>query len=514
MSLFSTFFVSPTVRALRHAGDAVREQMRMEGDVDGLAVIIGSGFGGLCAAIKFEQLGVPYVVLEKEDDLGGTWYKNTYPGCQCDIPTMLYSYSFELNPDWSDNYAYQPQILEYLRHCADKYNIRSHIKFHKEVTECNYDQENCLWSVNCKDGSEYRGKYLIRAMGGLDVPFFPDIAGKESFPGASFHSAHWDHSIDLKGKRVAVIGNGASAVQFVPRIANEVDQLYVYQRTNHWIMPRPDAKIPKFLNFACRWIPGLNFTLRTLVYWLQETLFTIVFTRDRFTAKGYANLLRWFMRKQLKHDQDMIKNLQPVFSPGCKRLLLTNEYYPTLMRDNVELLVDRIVAIEGNTLISEKGTRREADVMIYATGFKPFNVGSMITNGLNGKELGRDVMKDHPRSFLGVSFHDFPNCFTLLGPNTALGHNSVVIMIEAQMEHILEVIANAERAKVKEVNVKRETVDRWMKTIEIEFPGKVWATCGSWYLDEKGHNYTLYPKHTFEYMYDCQDTSITNFECR
>eukprot|EP00127_Corallochytrium_limacisporum_P006017 Clim_evm6s216 gene=Clim_evmTU6s216 len=496
-ALWRMIFGGVSEKHLTNAGEKCRDGPMRDGEMDGLVVIVGAGFSGMCMAIKLKQRGVPFIILEKESGLGGTWYKNTYPGCQCDVPSVLYSYSFEQKADWTETFARQKEILEYQQHCAEKYGILPYMRFNKTVVGAHYDDDTCRWTIHCADGSNYVGKYAVRATGGLDEPAYPEVPGRETFAGPTFHSARWNHDVDLTNKRVAVIGNAASAIQFVPIIAKQVQHLTVFQRTPQWITVRPERQYTSVERFLFRYLPGFLSLYRLGSYLFNEMLFRIIWVKGSMFAP--------LVRKEFVHSltdnvrsKEMQKQLRPDYPPGCKRLLMSNDFYRTLNQDNVDLVTDAMTEFKPTGITTADGTHHEFDVIIYATGFNLMATIQTEVKGKGGRDL-ETMVGEEPHTFLGIMIHGFPNTFGILGPNTGLGHNSIIYMIECQVNWALEVMSCTEKLGASEVDVKDEVVEQWMNKIGGQFKGKVWNDCKSWYLNSKGFPYALYPNHTFQY---------------
>ncbi|MFI6451369.1 flavin-containing monooxygenase [Streptosporangium amethystogenes] len=461
--------------------------------------IIGSGFAGLGMAIKLKEAGYhDFVILEKDHEVGGTWRDNTYPGCACDVPSHLYSFSYELNPNWSRMFSGQAEIWDYLRACVAKYALEPHLRLGTKVSELQYDDTARHWRVSVENGEAFTTNAVVSGGGALHVPSFPAIPGRESFAGVSFHSAEWDHSVDLTGKRVAVIGTGASAVQFVPRIAPRVSRLHLFQRTPPWIQPKPDfvfsARAKRLLA-----LPGAARTLRTSIYWAMESL-----------AMGFAvdpRLMRTHQRAALYHltskvsDPVLRAKLTPNYTIGCKRMLLSNDYYPAMVRDNVEVITDGVREIRENSIVDSTGREIEVDVIIYGTGFKVTDtLKDQRIIGRNGRKI-QEAWRDGVEAYYGITAAGFPNLFFLLGPNTALGHNSVVFMIESQVRYILDCLRLLSRTKARALDVRPEAQRDYNDRLQSRLSRRVWneGGCDSWYLDEHGVNRTIWPGFSFEY---------------
>ncbi|MEV4160084.1 flavin-containing monooxygenase [Nonomuraea dietziae] len=455
--------------------------------------IIGAGFGGLCMAIRLELSGVAdYTVFEKAGGVGGTWRDNSYPGAGCDIPSHLYSYSFEKYASWTRRYPEQPEILAYLDMCADKYGVRPKIRFDTEVRSARFDGRQ--WQVTTDDGTE-RFDAVVSSVGQLNRPAYPEIQGTESFDGVSFHSARWKHEHDLTGRRVAVIGNGSSAAQFIPRIQPLAERLDVFQRTPNWVIPKPDSAFGPATRLALHLVPGLQRVYREWIYrYAESTLYPAL-------ARGWsANLLR---KRALGHlhaqvaDLALRAKLTPAFPVGCKRVVIDSSFYPALTRPNVEVVTDPIVRITPKGVETSQGLR-EADTIIYATGFRTTEFLQPIEfTGTGGRTLS-DEWKDGAEAYLGISVPHFPNLFLLYGPNTNLGHNSIVFMIECQVRHVMACLPYlAERGPME---VRPEAMAAWRRQLGAAMERMVWGNgCQSWYKTAHGRVTNNWPGPTTLY---------------
>lgn len=462
-------------------------------------LIVGSGFSGLGMAIALKKAGRDsFVILEKANGVGGTWRENQYPGCACDVPSHLYSYSFEPYPRWSRMYAEQPEILGYLEHCADKYGLRPHLRFGKEVVRAEFDETEALWRVHLRDGELLSARHLVLGIGALHRPAYPEIEGLESFRGKRFHSAEWDGSYDLRNKRVAVIGTGASAIQFVPRIAKSVAKLHLFQRTAPWVLPKPDRAIQDWEKKLFGLAPLSQRLYRYWIYWVMESR-AFGFTLDPKVMKLVAALGRLHIRKQIR-DPKLRRLVTPTYTPGCKRILMADDYYPTLERPNVELVTERIAKITSHGVVTADGREREVDALIFGTGFK---VSELLTHlqirGRGGVDIN-EAWKNGAEAYLGTTVSGFPNLYILMGPNTGLGHNSMVFMIESQIEYVLRCMRMLDARGAKLADVRKKTQTLFNQYIQRRLTRTVWATgCHSWYLDREGYNSTTWPGFTFEF---------------
>lgn len=465
-------------------------------------LIIGAGFAGLGMAIKLQQQGERrFLVLDREEEVGGTWQINTYPGCACDVHSHLYSYSFEPNPQWSRMFSPQPEIWNYLRHCAEKYQLRPQLRMGRTVTEARFDEETGLWTVRTDQGECYQAPILVSGIGGLDVPSWPDIPGLETFPGPVFHSQRWDHQQDLRGRRVAVIGTGASAIQFVPQIQPEVAQLNLFQRTPPWILPKPDRRISRFEHWLFRKLPAAQRLYRRFIYWfLESRVLGFVIQPRLLRLAEFGGRLH--IRRQIK-DPGLRRKVTPDFRLGCKRVLISNDYYPALDQANVEVVTDGIERISEQGVHTRDGQLHPADTIILGTGFKatePLKRGMIF--GLGGIDIV-DAWEGSLQAYKGTTVSGFPNLFMLNGPNTGLGHSSVVFTIESQLAYILDALQIMEKRDCRWVNVRPEAQQRYNQWLQQKLAGTIWNTggCRSWYQDRMGRNVALWPGFTFSFRH-------------
>jgi cation diffusion facilitator CzcD-associated flavoprotein CzcO len=480
---------------------------------DHQVVIAGAGFAGIGMAIRLKQSGIhDFVVLEKDTDLGGTWRDNTYPGCACDVPSHLYSFSYEQNPGWSRFFAPQDEIWDYLRHCVDRYAIAPHLRYRHEMTGARYVEEAGAWIVEVNGSQSMTCRVLIAGLGALHIPSVPMLKGLEDFQGTAFHSADWDHQYDLTGRRVAVIGTGASSVQFIPKIASQVSHLDVYQRTAPWITPRPDRPIGRWEQRWYARMPLLQRGIRNAVYWLLEA-----------RGAGFAVNPKWLRAIELqcsRHlarqiaDPDLRERVTPKFSIGCKRILLSNDYYPALTRPNVELITAGIGEVRNGSIVDTAGVERAVDTVIFGTGFEiSGNLTRMKIFGRDGRELNQSWVHKGRGAHLGVTVAGFPNLFLLVGPNTGLAHSSMIFMIERQVAYVLQAMRLAARADAQAVEVREDVQDRYVSRLQSRLQDSVWASgCQSWYLDENGRNVAIWPSFASAYWLQTRRLKTADFE--
>jgi cation diffusion facilitator CzcD-associated flavoprotein CzcO len=463
-------------------------------------VIVGSGFAGICMAIKLKQSGrTDFVILEKAHDVGGTWRENTYPGAGCDIQSHLYSFSFELNPKWSRMFARQPEILDYLRHCVRKYGLEEHLYFGAEVSGGEYDDDRQEWRVQLADGREIRADFAVLGLGPLHRPTLPDVPGIEDFEGPSWHSAEWNHDFDLRGKRVAVIGTGASAIQFVPQIAKQVSRLHLFQRTPAWIIPKRDRHIGALTKLLYRSVPGFQRAHRNLIYWMLETRVIGFAINPKLlkAAQGIADV----HRKRQVADPELRRKLTPEYALGCKRVLVSNNFYPVFGQEHVELVDDAVAEVRARSVVAADGTEREVDAIIYGTGFHVTDsFDKLHLVGPAGRKLSEE-WSEGLSAYYGMTVAGFPNVFFLVGPNSGLGHNSIIFMIEAQVGYLMRCLDLMDRKGAKRIEPKKSAQDRFNAGIQDQLVRQVWSVggCQSWYLDAHGRNTTIWPGFTWRY---------------
>jgi cation diffusion facilitator CzcD-associated flavoprotein CzcO len=467
-------------------------------------LIVGSGFAGLGMAARLKQAGEhDFVILERGDDVGGTWHFNTYPGCACDVPSHLYSLSFAPNPEWSQTYSPQPEIGAYLRGVADRFGIRPHVRFNHSATSAEWNEATSRWTVESDRGT-FTARVLIGGMGGLTEPSIPDVPGLDQFPGAMFHSARWDHDYDFKGKRVAAIGTGASAIQFVPAIAREVERLHVVQRTPPWIMPHSNRPIRDSERRLYRRLPILQKLVRGAVWSMRETN-VLGFTKNPRFMKIAEKISLAHMRKQIS-DPALLEKVTPDYTIGCKRILPSNRWYRALGRENVELLTGGLKEVRGSTIVAGDGSEREVDAIVWGTGFQvtdlPF---AHLVRGRDGRSMA-DVWDGSMKALRGTSMPGFPNFFMLGGPNTGLGHSSMVYMIETNIAHVMGALQAMRAAGAGVVEPREDTFRAYVAEIDAKMKKTVWSTgCKSWYRDSTGRISTLWPDWTWRFRRESRD---------
>jgi cation diffusion facilitator CzcD-associated flavoprotein CzcO len=480
-------------------------------------VIVGTGFSGLGMAIGLKKAGVhDFVILEKAGEVGGTWRENTYPGCGCDIMSLLYSFSFEPKADWSRMFPKQAELLEYIKEVVAKYELEQHIRFDTEVTGAEYGDADDTWGVTvagagAEPGEVVRGRSLVAGMGPLHQPSIPDLPGLDSFEGTTFHSAEWNHDYDLTGKRVAVIGTGASAIQFVPRVAKQAGSLTLFQRTPPWILPKPDRRVTGVEKALFRRVPGVQRGYRNGIYLMQES-FVLGFKNPRL-LKAASGLAKWHLNRQVK-DPELRRKLTPDYTMGCKRTLVSSDYYPALTRPNVQVTTEGIAEVRPHSIVTKDGVEHPVDAIIFGTGFHvtdAFEHAHIV--GRDGVKI-QDAWQDGVEAHLGVSVAGFPNLFLLLGPNSGLGHNSMIFIIEAQVRYVLRCLRMRDAAGGSRIAVRSSAQDRFNRWVQAKSEGAVWVAggCTSWYLDRNGVNRAAWPASTVNYWLRTRRLDPADFE--
>lgn len=461
--------------------------------------IIGTGFGGLGLAIRLRKAGFDNITLfEKEADVGGVWRDNRYPGAACDVPSHLYSFSFEQDRGWQNRFGKAEEIHAYLRHCAHKYGIRPLIRFNTEIAAADFDEARGLWTLHTTGGETHEAQVLVSAVGQLNRPAYPKIQGLDRFEGRAFHSARWDHDYELGGKRVAVIGTGASAIQFVPEIAPKVAQLHVYQRSAPYVLPKPDREYSKLEQNLFQQAPLLQTLDRAWQYGYHEVR-QLGFTTYLNEMAIVEHIFQRHIREVVK-DNKLRHRLTPDYPIGCKRILISNHWYRTLIRPNVEVVSEDIAEVQPNGILTVDGKLREVDAIIYGTGFTATDfLAPMRIRGLQGREL-TEAWKEGAEAFLGVTVSGFPNLYMLYGPNTNLGHSSIVYMLESQCNYIVDAVRTLQRQNLRYLDLRADVQGEFNREVQERMQHTVWAQgCTSWYQTATGKNTNNWPGFTFEY---------------
>ena len=503
--------------------------------------IIGSGFAGLGMAIQLRRQGrKDFVLLEKADSVGGVWRDNRYPGCACDVPSHLYSYSFEPNPDWSRSYSPQPEIERYLQHCARKYEVIPRIRFHAQLVRAEFDERAANWRLLVADSEvlrrymsdhglkagerldiaapdfpplrPLRARVLVSGMGGLSTPALPDIPGLTDFRGRVFHSQDWPHKEGLEGKAVAVIGTGASSIQLVPQLQKAVGRLDLYQRTPPWILPKHDRPISRLERWIFGTFPSTQRLLRAAAFWVAEA--TVV------GFLGAQALIRLVQRQARQHlhrqivDPALRRALTPDYQLGCKRVLISNDFYPALEQENVALITTGIEKVTGRGIVDRSGVERSVDVIVLSTGFQATTfVPPGIIVGAGGRELS-EAWSQGAEAYKGATVSGFPNFFMLVGPNVTLGHNSMIYMIEAQIEYVLDAISRMAKRNIATVDIQLPIQRLYNRRLQDDLKQTIWSTggCRSWYMDDHGRNVTLWSGSSWRFRRNTRRFDIESYD--
>jgi cation diffusion facilitator CzcD-associated flavoprotein CzcO len=463
--------------------------------------IIGSGFGGLCMAMQLQRAGIEsFTILEKADRIGGTWRDNVYPGAACDSPSFVYCFSFEQKTDWSRKWAPQSEILDYIEQCARKYDLHSHIRFNTEVAAARFDDAAGVWRLRTTTGEEIEAEILVSGTGQLNRPSYPALPGLEDFAGVTFHSARWRRDVDLRGKRVAVIGNAASAIQFVPQIATSVERLYVFQRSANWMITKNDREYGALERWIFAHVPLAARLYRWWLWFGYESRFP-VFRRNRFFSKIVTQYADRAMREHIT-DPDLQRALVPDYPIGGKRILISDDYYQALTRDNVQVVTAPIERIRGDGIVTRDGASFAADVIILATGFESTSfLAPMRIEGLDGRSLN-EAWEAGAEAYLGLTVAGFPNFFMLYGPNTNLGHNSILFMLECQVRYVMECIQTLASRRLKYLDVRPQAMRAYNAWLNGLLERSVWARTGkSWYKRADGRITNNWSGTTVEYWW-------------
>jgi cation diffusion facilitator CzcD-associated flavoprotein CzcO len=476
--------------------------------------ILGAGFGGLGMAIRLLQSGErDFVVLERADEVGGTWRDNSYPGCQCDVASNMYSYSFAPNPNWSREFAWRDEIFAYLRDCADRFGVRPFIRFGHEMLDACWLEDQQRWLIRTNRG-ELTADVLVSGHGGLSAPSTPDIPGLSRFRGTVFHSAAWRHDHDLTGERVAVVGTGASAIQIVPAIQPKVGHLTLFQRTPPWIVPRMDEPFSPRARWLFRHLPFTQKLSRLKLY-LGRELVVLALRNPNVMRRG-EQMAREHLREQVK-DRELRKKLTPRYAMGCKRILLSNEYYPALTQPNASVVTESIREATETGLVTVDGVHHELDTIVLCTGFHVIDHPVMHQlYGRDGRSLAQYWNGDMG-AYLGTTVSGFPNLFILTGPYTGLGHNSIVYMLEAQFEYVLGALAALRERDAAALDVRPEAMEAFAAEMQEKLKGTVWtAGCASWYQDQSGKVTSVWPTFTWRFRKRARhfDAQAYHFEPR
>jgi cation diffusion facilitator CzcD-associated flavoprotein CzcO len=462
--------------------------------------IVGAGFGGIIAALELQRTGHrSFVIFERAREVGGVWRENTYPGCACDVRSHLYSIETQPNPDWTESYASQPEILQYLKDVVRRNLLEAHIRFGANVSEARFSEGDACWEIHEGNGSICRVKMLILATGPHSRPRMPSFPGQSTFSGDMFHSAAWDASVKLAGKRVAVVGSGASAVQIIPNIAAEVSRLDVFQRSAPWVLPRGSRKIGPFSQWLFRRVPALQTFAREVIYWAMEFVGLAFMGNDRI-GNWFSGIARRKLAREVK-DPVVRAKLKPDYKFGCKRVLVSDDFYPAFNRPNVALVTEKIARIEPEGIRTADGKLHEADAIVFATGFVVADTDDYLrVVGTEGRVLADEWDREGCEAYLGINVAGYPNMALLLGPNSGLSHSSALHVMESQMRYVVQYLEALSKEGTAWLDVKPEVQSLYNVKVQSRLVGTVWAAgCTSWYLNRNGSNAAIYPGLTWQY---------------
>ncbi|MFT7286726.1 MAG: cation diffusion facilitator CzcD-associated flavoprotein CzcO [Halieaceae bacterium] len=479
-------------------------------------IVIGAGMSGLCMGIKLRERGIrDFLIIEKSPEVGGTWHDNTYPGACCDVASVLYSYSFAPNPDWSRRFSAHDEIKAYFQRCAEDFGLLPHLKLGTAVERADWNEEQGYWELLLQDGQTLTTRTLVSGLGQLNQPNIPAFAGAEHFAGHSFHSASWDHDYDLNGKRVAVIGNAASALQFIPHIAKQAAQLHIYQRSANYVIKRNDQAYRPWQKWLFRHVPLAQKAVRSLVYLRGEWVFYPVLRQgSSWLLRQWEKWCDEYRREEIS-DPQLRASLTPDYRLGCKRILISDDYYSAFRQDGVELVTSPITAMDANGVVCEDGLERPVDVVIYATGFATSAMHSAVDfHGENGLAL-QDAWRDGAEAYRGVCMHGFPNFFMLYGPNTNLGSNSIIFMVERQVDYLVNCIDKLLTHELRALDVSAEVLRRYNERMQGELAQTVWVSdCESWYKNAAGKVVNNWPRSTLAYWWHMRAPDFADFDMR
>ncbi|MCE2679910.1 MAG: NAD(P)/FAD-dependent oxidoreductase [Burkholderiales bacterium] len=498
-------------RSAKKLAQQVISKAQTSGSPSGVfdTLIIGSGFAGLGCAIKLKESGIEnFIILERKEEVGGTWRDNQYPGAACDIPSNLYSFSFAQNPEWSRSYSGSKEILAYVHQMVEAFNLAAFIRFKQTVNEARWNEAAGHWEISCEEGGVYKARTVVMAGGPLSNAKLPNIKGIERFEGKKIHSAQWDHSYDMAGKRVAVVGTGASAVQIIPELVKTVGKLKVFQRTPGWVMPRPDFATPGWHKAVFRRLPFAQTAVREALFWLHESMATAVIWNSPLTKLGQRLSLA-FLNAQVK-DPWMRRQLKPDFNLGCKRVLVSNDYYPALQKPNCELITWPIATISEKGLRTADGVEHLVDCIVFATGFDvPKNSSPFKVTGRDGRDLGQEWAKG-AKAYKSINVSGYPNLFITFGPNSGPGHNSALVFMEPQIDYVVRGVRKILTEGLKMLDVKPLAQESYNADIQKRLAKTNWNSgCKSWYLTEDGFNATMYPGFATQYA-----SQMSTFEAK
>lgn len=451
-------------------------------------IIIGAGLGGLAAAVNLQKEGVnSYLILEKSDGVGGTWRSNSYPGCGCDTQMIAYQYSFAIRGDWDRLYPPAKDILGYCERVADDFGLRSHLRTGVEVTGLNWSEKDHMWTITTRTGEVFQARSVVMALGQFSKVKIPDIPGIDAFAGETMHTGAWDHSVNFEGKRVAVVGSAASAVQVIPQLARSVSHLDVYQRTPNWVIGRGDREIGDLEKKLLAENPKMVNADRDHQLAWQDILLWRVFEMNETAQEYYQGVAKAHLETQVQ-DPEFRKALTPDYPLGCKRILISDDFYTTLQEDHVDLVTDPIASLDSSGITTADGTHRDYDIVVWATGFDEVGWHQWIAvNGTEGRTL-TDAWSPVPTAYLGINVPGFPNFYVMYGPNTNLGHGPITFMLERQAEYIARAIAFMHEGKYGALDLRANALHEYQVELTDRLSSSAWASplCSSYYKSADG----------------------------
>ena len=476
------------------------------------ALIVGTGFTGIGAAIKLTQAGVTdFVIVERDERVGGTWRDNTYPGAACDIPSLLYSFSFVANPSWSRIYSPADEICRHIEEMVDRFDLRPRIDFRTEVNGLSFDEDDGVWEVSTTGSKAYRARTVVLASGPLPDHSWPNVRGLDTYEGHKIHSARWDHDYDFTGKRVAVIGTGASAVQIVPELVKQAAFVKVFQRTPGWVIPRLDVATPDRAQELFAKVPAVQRLARRALFWGHEASATALVWGSPLSSV-VARLGKAHLHRQVK-DPWLRRQLTPDFTPGCKRLLLSSDYYPALQRDDCKLIDWPIATMSPVGIRTSDGVEHHLDAVVFATGYDVHLTGPPYpVTGLGGRSLAAEWTRG-AQAFKSISAHGYPNLFFMTGPNSGPGHNSLLVFVEGQIDYAVAGILAILRNDLRYLDVRADVQRRYNERIQKQLTKTTWMSgCSSWYLTADGFNASMYPGLATQYLRQMRDVRFEDYE--
>jgi cation diffusion facilitator CzcD-associated flavoprotein CzcO len=474
-------------------------------------LIVGAGFSGLGAAIKLAQARVDdIVILERGDRVGGTWRDTSYPGASCDIPSLLYSFSFAANPNWSRTYSPAAEICRHLEDMATRFGLRRHLRFGQQVDKLSFDESAGVWTATTSGGKRFHARTVILAAGPLPDASFPDIRGIDSYRGRKIHSARWDHDYDFTGKRVAVVGTGASAVQIIPELVKRAGFVKVFQRTPGWVLPRLDLPTPPAVQAVFAKVPAAQQLARQALFWGHEASATALVWNTPLTSL-VARLGKAHLRLAVK-DAWLRRQLTPDFAPGCKRMLISSDYYPALQRENCKLIDWPIATMSPAGIRTSDGIEHQLDCVVFATGYDVHLTGPPFpVSGLGGRLLGAE-WADGAQAYKSISAHGYPNLFFMTGPNSGPGHNSLLVYIEGQLDYAVRAITTILDKDLRYLDVRADVQHRHNRRIQRRLTRTTWMSgCRSWYLTDDGFNASMYPGFASQYLRQMRDFRFADY---